>query len=212
MIGRRVMSEKDADRKGFKALLLFGPPGSGKGTLGKVLAQAADHVHLSSGDVFRGLDPQSAQGKLFREYADKGRLVPDEVTIEIWHLYVLGLIKSGAYDPDKQFLLLDGIPRTVRQVNLIMPYLDLQSILVLEMSDVEGLINRLVGRAKIEGRVDDQDPAVLRTRMDVYQSETAVILDHLPKELITWVDAGQTKLRVLRDVLGKLADLLNPPL
>ena len=76
----------------FRAILIFGPPGSGKGTLGKFLSTAGNHYHLSSGDIFRGLSPESPAGKLFHTYASKGHLVPDEVTIQIWRHYV-----GGAY-------------------------------------------------------------------------------------------------------------------
>ncbi len=94
----------------FRSVLIFGPPGSGKGTLGKFLSSAGNHFHLSSGDIFRGLSPESPAGKLYHHYAGKGLLLPDEVTIQIWHHYVNGLIATNRYFPSQQLLLLDGIP------------------------------------------------------------------------------------------------------
>src|ERR1700722_12603237 len=107
----------------FRAVLLFGPPGSGKGTLGKFLSSAGNHFHLSSGDIFRGLSPESPAGKLYHSYAGKGLLLPDEETIQIWHHYVHGLIATNRSFPAQQLLLLDGIPRTRRQVELLEKHL-----------------------------------------------------------------------------------------
>lgn len=193
----------------FRSILLFGPPGSGKGTLGKFLSSAGNHYHLSSGDIFRGLSPESPAGKVFHKYAGKGKLVPDEITIQIWHHFVGGLIATNSYFPHEQFLLLDGVPRTLKQAELIDPYIDLQQIIVLEMPNIEGLINRLKRRAMIERRLDDFDEDVLKTRMQVYQDETVKLLKHYPQEQISTFNADQTPLDVLRDVLVKLSYLLT---
>ncbi len=127
----------------FRSILIFGPPGSGKGTLGKFLSSAGNHYHLSSGAIFRGLSPESPAGRIFHKYAVEGNLVPDEVTIEIWHHYVRGLIATNCYFPTDQFLLLDGVPRTAKQTKLIEPYIELMHIIVLETPDLEVLVNRL---------------------------------------------------------------------
>ncbi len=193
----------------FRSILIFGPPGAGKGTLGKFLSSAGNHYHLSSGDVFRGLSPESPAGKIFHTYAGKGKLVPDEVTIQIWHHYVCGLISTNSYFPSEQFLLLDGLPRTIHQVKLIEPYVDLMHVIVLETENTEELVSRLKRRAMIERRADDFDEAILRTRMQVYEDETARVLEHYPKEVISRFNADQPPLDVLRDVLVKLSYLLT---
>lgn len=193
----------------LRSLLIFGPPGSGKGTLGKFLSSAGNHYHLSSGDIFRGLSPESPAGKIFHKFAGKGQLVPDEVTIEIWHHYVQGLVATNAYFPHDQFLLLDGLPRTLPQADLIEPHIEVMHIVSLEMPNMEGLIERLKRRAMIERRMDDFDEKILRTRMQVYQDETVKLLDHYPKDLISTFNADQPPLDVLRDVLIKLSYLLT---
>jgi len=193
----------------FRSIVIFGPPGSGKGTLGKFLSSAGNHYHLSSGAIFRGLAPESPAGRIFHRYAVEGKLVPDEVTIQIWHHYVKGLIATNCYFPHDQFLLLDGVPRTVRQTELIDPYIDLMHIIVLETPDVEVLINRLKRRAIIERRVDDFDEDILRRRMEVYEEETVKVLEQYPQELISTFNANQPPLDVLRDVLVKLSFLLT---
>ncbi|MBM3184457.1 MAG: nucleoside monophosphate kinase [Chlamydiae bacterium] len=193
----------------FRAILLFGPPGSGKGTLGKFLSSAGNHFHLSSGDVFRGLSPESPNGKLYHRYAGKGLLLPDEVTIQIWHIFVEGLIATNRYFPSQQLLLLDGIPRTLRQAELLEKHLRIERIVVLEIEKQEELIKRLQRRALIEKRVDDMDEEVLKTRFEVYQKDTIKLLGHYPKKLFSHFNADQKPLEVLRDVLVDLSDLLS---
>jgi adenylate kinase len=193
--------------KPFRAVLLFGPPGSGKGTLGKFLSSAGNHFHLSSGDIFRGLSPESPAGKLYHEYAGKGLLLPDEITIQIWHYFVHGLIATNRYFPTQQLLLLDGLPRTIRQADLLAEYVQIERIIVLEVKETNELIKRIQRRALIEKRTDDFDANVLKTRMDVYEKETSKVLKHYPESLLSRFNASQKPLEVLRDVLVGLSSL-----
>jgi len=192
----------------FATLLLFGPPGSGKGTVGRSLSSLFNHVHLSSGDIFRSLAPESPAGQLFQTYASKGHLLPDEATVAIWHAYVDGLIATNRFFPSKQLLMLDGIPRTPAQAELMDRYLDLAKLVLLEMPNIDRLIERLKKRAIIEKRFDDADETVLRTRMEVYQRDTAKLLHHYPKDKIIRIDADQKPAAVLRDILSALAEIL----
>jgi adenylate kinase len=191
--------------KPFRSVLIFGPPGSGKGTLGKFLSSAGNHFHLSSGDIFRGLSPESPAGMLYHNYAGKGLLLPDEVTIQIWHHFVNGLIATNRYFPKDQLLLLDGIPRTIRQADLLERYIHIERIIVLEIENVEELIKRIQRRALIEKRTDDMDPHVLKTRMEVYERDTLKLLKHYPNKVISHFNADQKPLEVLRDVLVELS-------
>ena len=197
--------------KKFRTILVFGPPGSGKGTLSKFLSTAGNHFHLSSGDIFRGLDPDSPTGRLYHSYASKGNLVPDEVTIEVWRQYMTGLISTNRYFPTKQFLLLDGIPRTQLQAKILDDYIEVVKVIVLQIEDTEVLIKRMKRRALIENRHDDADEAVLKNRMKVYENETASVLNHYNPESIARFNADQKPLEVLRDVLIDLSDLLSHP-
>jgi adenylate kinase len=192
----------------MKAILIFGPPGSGKGTLGKFLSSAGNHFHLSSGDIFRSLSPESPAGQLYHNYAGKGLLLPDEITIQIWHHFVHGLIATNRYLPASQLLLLDGIPRTIRQADLLQKYVVIERIIVLEVEHIEELIKRIQRRALIEKRTDDLDPQILKTRMEVYQKDTSKVLKHYPERLISRFNASQKPLEVLRDVLVGLSSLL----
>lgn len=192
----------------FRSILLFGPPGAGKGTLGKFLSSAGNHFHLSSGDIFRGLSPESPSGKLYHSYASQGLLLPDEITIQIWHHFVHGLIATNRYFPEQQLLLLDGLPRTVQQAELLEKFIHIEKVLVLEVENTDHLIQRIQRRALIEKRGDDRDPKVLRTRMDIYKQDTMKLLHHYPEEMISRFNADQKPLEVLRDVLVHLSPLL----
>jgi adenylate kinase len=192
----------------FRSVLIFGPPGSGKGTLGKFLSSAGNHCHLSSGEIFRTLSPESPAGKLYHNYASKGLLLPDEVTLQIWHHFVHGLIATNRYFPKQQLLLLDGIPRTLKQAELLEKHIKVEGVIVLEIKHFEELVKRLQRRAIIEKRTDDMDVNILRTRMEVYLKDTKELLKHYPASLISRFDAEQKPLEVLRDVLVGLTDLL----
>lgn len=192
----------------FRSVLIFGPPGSGKGTLGKFLSSAGNHCHLSSGDIFRTLSPESPAGKLYHNYASKGLLLPDEATLQIWHHFVHGLIATNRYFPNQQLLLLDGIPRTLKQAELLEKHIKVEGVIVLEIKHFEELVKRLQRRAIIEKRTDDMDVNILRTRMEVYLKDTSQLLKHYPTSLISRFDAEQKPLEVLRDVLVGLTDLL----
>jgi adenylate kinase len=193
----------------FSTILLFGPPGAGKGTLGKFLSGAGTQFHLSSGDIFRSLPAHSPAGKLYYSYASKGLLIPDEATIEIWKYYVQGLIATNSYYPEGQDLLLDGIPRTREQAQMLGSYINVRHIIVLEISNTKDLIRRMQNRARLEGRVDDVNIEVLKKRLEVYEEQIQNILDYYPKHLISMVDGGQKPLEVLRDVLVRLSHLLS---
>lgn len=206
-----IKSLIESSPRKYRSILIFGPPGAGKGTLGKFLSSAGNHFHLSSGDIFRGLSPESPAGKIYHSYAGKGHLVPDDVTLGIWHHYVEGLIATNRYFPHQQLLLLDGIPRTTAQAEMLEKYIDLLHLIVLETPNTEELIKRMKRRALIEGRHDDADESILRTRMSVYEKTTQAILKHYSPKLISRFNADQKPLEVLRDVLAKLSQLLSHP-
>lgn len=188
-----------ADR--FKAVLLFGMPGSGKGTQGKMLGAVPGFYHLATGDIFRSLDRESDLGRLFVQYSSKGELVPDDVTIKVWKQHVDGLIESNTYNPSRDMLLLDGMPRSLNQAEVIGQYIDVLQVVHLVAHDEDKMVERMRRRAEKEGRHDDAKVDVIRNRFSVYRNETQPVLDHYGSELVSEIDAIDTPGRVLQQVL-----------
>ena len=182
-------------------VLLFGPPGAGKGTIGSMICAAGNHYHLSSGQIFRGLPPESENGKLFYEYAHSGVLVPDEITMKIWWRYTCGLIDTNRYYPTQQILMLDGVPRTAAQAEILKDYVNVLHVIVLELDDEAEILRRIRRRAKIEKRLDDGDVEIIHQRMIEYHEKTRQVLDCYDDSLISVFNANQTPMEVLRDVL-----------
>ena len=100
----------------YRTILMFGAPGSGKGTHGKALGTIPGFFHCACGDVFRSLRPEMPLGKKFLEYSSRGQLVPDEATIELWRQCIENSMQAGRFHPENDTLVLDGIPRNVAQI------------------------------------------------------------------------------------------------
>ncbi|MBI1825169.1 MAG: nucleoside monophosphate kinase [Planctomycetes bacterium] len=195
--------------KHYQVILMVGCPGSGKGTQGVVLGQMPNLVHLAMGDIFRALDKNSDIGKEFLSYSAKGMLVPDELTIRVFRHHVDGLIAAGKIDLGYHTLILDGIPRTVKQVELLQSVIDVKKIVHLMIDDRDALIARLSKRAAKSGRPDDADRSVIENRILVYERETHPVLEAYPKKLIARVNADQPPLAVLRDVANAMTDSVS---
>jgi len=187
--------------KRYQTTLLFGAPGAGKGTQGKILGQIPGFFHLSCGDVFRSMDINSELGRVFREYSSRGDLVPDEVTVKMWAQNIHAQKTLSIYKPHDDLLILDGIPRNLRQAKLMEDHINVLKIVHLVCKDKEKMVERLQRRALKENRVDDAKEAVIRRRWDVYESETHPILGFYPSEIICEVDAMGSAASVLQHVL-----------
>lgn len=206
---RGEVFELMAEKK-HPCVLMFGGPGSGKGTQGVIVGEMPNLVHLAMGDIFRGLDERSPLGQEFLSYSNKGLLAPDELTIRVFQGHVRQAIDAGHIDLDYHTLILDGIPRTVAQVELLAEVIDVRRIIYLVVEDRDALIARLGGRARKSNRPDDADPEVIRKRIEVYERETRPVLDAYPKKLIARVNGDQAPLAVLRDVAGALVEVISP--
>ncbi len=185
----------------YQTMLLFGAPGAGKGTQGKILGQIPGFFHLSCGDVFRSIDINSELGRTFREYSSRGELVPDEVTVKMWAQNIRAQTILSIYKPHDDLLILDGIPRSVAQAELMDEYINVLEVIHLVCSDKEKMIERLQRRALKENRADDAKEEVIRRRWEVYERETHPVLDYYPKSIIREVDAIGSPAKVLEHVL-----------
>lgn len=183
------------------AVLIFGPPGSGKGTVGAKLAATTSLKHLSTGDIFRGIAPSSENGKLIASYSSAGKLVPDTATAQIFERFIKGLIDTNKLNPDKDMLLLDGIPRTPDQVDLIKDIVDVTHVFVLEIKDDATIVARLLNRAKIEGRKDDADESIIKNRLVEYREKTAAVLSKYNEKIVTRIVGDNSPDEVFCDTL-----------
>ena len=154
-------------------LVLFGPPGAGKGTQAARLVEKYHLVHLSTGDIFRSNIKEGTDlGQLAKSYIDKGALVPDEVTI--------GMLEAEVNsNSNAKGFIFDGFPRTTSQAEALDVFLstkdtEVSAMLALEVDENE-LITRLLERGKSSGRADDQDAGIIKNRIQVYENETAVL-------------------------------------
>jgi|SRR5271166_4704574 len=181
---------------GFASYLLFGSPGVGKATQGEVLGTILGFYHCACGDVFRALDLRMPLGHQFTEFSSKGLLVPDELTIQLWQTTIDAQVSAGAFKPDIDALVLDGIPRNLRQAQLMEGLIDVRHVFHLLCQDREELIQRLRKRALHDNRLDDASEKVIRPRLETYESETMPVLEFY-REKLTTMDATQAPLKVV---------------
>jgi adenylate kinase len=185
----------------YRTILLFGAPGAGNGTQGKILGTIPNFFHCACGDVFRSLKADSPIGRVFLEYSSRGQLVPDSTTIDLWHDFISGSTKAGRFRPDQDTLVLDGIPRNVRQAEILRDTLDVVAIFYLRCSNQDALIARLQRRALKENRLDDANLDVIRERQATYDRETKPVLDFYKKDIEHRINSDQSPHKVLFDLL-----------
>ena len=188
----------------FRTILLFGSPGAGKGTQGKILGTIPNFFHCACGDVFRSLKTDSEIGQIFLEYSSRGQLVPDETTIELWNQFINNTTKTNRFHASTDTLVLDGIPRNVHQAEMLNETLDVKSIFFLRCTKTDNLIERLQRRALKENRLDDANIDVIKSRLETYHRETKPVLDFYGKKVVHRINADQSPAKVLFDILRHL--------
>lgn len=187
--------------KRYRCVLLFGPPGVGKGTQGKILANIPGFFHLSVGDVFRAIDIGSEDGREVYDNISRGELVPNELTMKIWKKAVDAYVALSWFKPHEDLLVLDGMPRNIEQVNIVEQYLEIHRIVYLECSDQEDMVHRIRRRAIRENRTDDANEDVIRHRFKLYEQVTAPVLEKYDSSIIVRVDCNGSPAEVLRSIL-----------
>lgn len=195
----------------YRTILFFGAPGSGKGTQGKILGKTPGFYHCACGDVFRSLDPASELGAEFLEYSSRGELVPDEITVRLWHESIRKTVESGKFRPDRDYLILDGIPRNVAQAVLMEKLIEVRRVFHLSCPDRDKLVARLKKRALRDNRLDDANEEVIRHRLATYDSESKPMLEHYSAVRRHDIDATMSPLEVLHGIIEGLLEETRLP-
>ncbi len=180
-------------------IVIFGPPGCGKGTQSANLVKEFNLVHLSTGDIFRAnINGNTELGQLAKSYMDKGNLVPDEVTIRMLETVV-------NQNPTASGFIFDGFPRNTAQAEALDKFLDSHGtsvtlMLALEVENEE-LKRRILERGKISGRADDQDPVIVENRIKVYNEQTAPLIGYYASQSKSYAVDGQVSVTEVFDSL-----------
>tara|TARA_B100001173_G_C16027963_1_gene564986 strand:- start:4335 stop:4910 length:576 start_codon:yes stop_codon:yes gene_type:complete len=185
-------------------LILFGKPGSGKGTQAEFVKIKYDLIHISTGDVFRyNISQQTDLGILAKSYMEKGDLVPDNVTIKMLEAEVN---KS----PDANGFIFDGFPRTTIQAKMLDEFLQTKGLSIsmtvaLEV-DEDILTARLINRGKESGRVDDQDKSKIQNRFEEYNKKTSTLIDYYKNQKKFYIVQGLGKINEITQSIYNLID------
>src|SRR5207302_1079601 len=185
----------------YKTIILFGAPGSGKGTQGKTLGSIPRFFHCPCGDVFRSIDTRTEVGKAFLEYSSKGQLVPDEITVELWKTAIDAAVEAHKFKPDIDILVLDGIPRNVAQAKIMDELIDVKKVFHLSCPNRDALFARLKKRALKDNRLDDANEEVIKRRLATYETESKLVLGYYGKDRITCIDATELPEKEIYDYL-----------
>lgn len=189
-----------------KTLLFFGPAGSGKGSQAAPLASVLGGCHLSTGVLFRSIPPHNAAQQEINRHLCAGKLVPDTLTMRIVLEYINGLYATFQLDTT-QWLILDGLPRTPKQAQLIQKQLDIAAIFHFTIDDAT-CMQRLLHRATCENRSDDTT-AIIEKRLKNYRATEQEILAQFPPQLIYQLDADVPRLALLRTLLAHTQTILD---
>ncbi|MDX1278768.1 adenylate kinase [Oceanihabitans sediminis] len=188
------------------SIVLFGPPGAGKGTQANFLKEKYNLVHISTGDVFRfNIKNETALGMLAKSYMDKGELVPDEVTIDM-------LKAEVEKNADAKGFIFDGFPRTNAQAEALDAFMEekdsqINAMVALEVDD-EILVERLLERGKTSGRPDDADEDIIRNRIKQYYNKTAILKNYYTAQDKYYGVDGVGSIEEITERLNKVIDKL----
>ena len=190
----------------MKNIVLFGPPGAGKGTQAEILKEKYNLAHISTGDVFRyNIKNETELGKLAKTYIDAGDLVPDEVTINMLKAEVEKF-------SDANGIIFDGFPRTQEQAIALENYLAekgelINGMIALEVTE-DILVDRILERGKTSGRTDDTDESKIRNRFNEYNTKTAVLKDFYEAKKTYYGVNGVGSIEEITDRLSEVFDTL----
>jgi adenylate kinase len=190
----------------MKNIVLFGPPGAGKGTQAELLKDKYKLVHISTGDVFRfNIKNETELGKLAKSFMDNGDLVPDEVTIDMLKAEVEKNVDANGF-------IFDGFPRTESQARSLDLFLEekgqsISGMVALEVEE-DVLVKRLLERGKVSGRPDDQDEGKIRNRFNEYRTKTAILKDYYQTQQKYYGVNGVGEIKEITNLLSEVFEKL----
>ena len=185
-----------------RAILLFGYPGSGKGTQGRILSALPGFHHAAMGDILRALTPADPLFGAIQAQLRQGNLVPDELAMELYGSH----LESLALPPD-DLVIVDGLPRNRRQVDMLNRLVQVIKIFKLSIYDESIVIDRIRARAVAQNRPDDASDAVIQHRLEVYRAETESCITSYPGTILTRIQANQPVFDVHLDIISALGKM-----
>jgi adenylate kinase len=163
------------------------------------------YKHVACGDVFRQIDLNSELGKVFLKYSSLGELVPDDFTVRLWRQHIDNLIHVKTFRPETETLVLDGIPRNVKQAEMLDAYIDVTKLVYLSADhDREEVVRRLKSRALKDNRLDDANEETIRHRLEIYERESLPVLSYYPKDMRIDIDSLQSPIEVTHDLISAI--------
>jgi adenylate kinase len=195
-------NSETTERKMQRGIILFGYPGSGKGTQGRILSVLPGFHHIAMGDILRAVTPGTPMYDRVQSYLRAGNLVPDELVMDLFAGYVDSL-KPAPED----FLIIDGLPRNAKQAELLKKTVNIIRIFKLSVYDENLVIDRMRKRARAQGRADDASDEVIQHRLQVYRAETESCIRVFPGTILTRIHANQPMFDVHFDIIHAMAKM-----
>lgn len=187
-----------------RGILLFGYPGSGKGTQGRLLGSLPGFHHVAMGDILRSMSADNPMLERVQSYIRRGELVPDDLVMDLFFGYIESL-----HPAPEDFLVCDGVPRSARQVELLNQKVQVIKIFKLSVYDERLVIDRLRRRARDQNRPDDASDAVILRRLEVYRQETESCTKAYAGQILTRIQANQPIFDVHLDIIQALGKIRN---
>jgi adenylate kinase len=185
-----------------RGILLFGYPGSGKGTQGRILSALPGFHHVAMGDILRALTGSNPLYERVQAYLRRGDLVPDELVMDLFFGYIASIEPAP-----EDYLVIDGVPRNFRQVELLNEKIQVIKIFKLSVYDEKLLYERLRKRARDQNRPDDASDSVIQHRLQVYRQETESCIKTYPGPILTRIQANQPIFDVHLDIIQAMGKM-----
>ena len=179
----------------YKAIIIFGSPGCGKGIQAELLTKN-NYFHFSTGSMFRNLDSKTELGKKIKKIIDNGEFVSDDLVIKLFKETLNKYIKEKKFNPQKEILVLDGIPRTKEQVHLLNEIVNIKKIIYLTVSD-----KAVIERTKKRLREDDKSIEIVKKRLKIFKKNTLPVLKEYNRKLIVELNGENNIDETHREIL-----------